>query len=584
MEQRPNPESSPDPEPGAPMADQPAFRLAPVAQLILDEGGTIHALNEQARAFLEASAEPLRQRPFWQLMVDGDAVRLQRALANQRPEAGVRRYCGLQLAAGCRVDLSVRHVGAGRLLCALEHVPPGTGDDKEVARLAREVREQRTALERLAHYDALTGLPNRWFFERFLDNQLQRAGDNDGHQIAVLVLDLDHFKAVNDRFGHSEGDQVLKEATRRILACVRDVDMVSRIGGDEFVVVLGRLRGRGGASRVARALIRSLSRPFTVGARSHRLTASVGVAFYPKDGETVEDLIRRADLAMFQAKDRGRNGWAAFDYEHEHHLLEEDHWKGLLWRTIDAPGRYLTMNYQPILRLRDGRPRPWALEALLRVQGHDQQTLDTGTLVRAAEEHHMILPLGEAIFARICAEVAAMRQEGMRLPVTVNLSADQFLDPCLVGRMDRVCQAHGVPMNALCFEITETALVRNLSGAREMVQALQAAGALILLDDFGSGYASLSQLHSLPVDVLKIDAGFIAEVGRSPQAEALIRAILAMARALGIDVVAEGVETNAQRVWLEREGVQGLQGYYFSRPLPREAVQDWVRIQGLADD
>lgn len=569
MDERPSSETPSGQGPGS-LDGQQAFQMAPVPQLIIDEQGRIQALNDQALACLQGRAEALVQQPLWDLLDQGDAAWLRRALSGQRPVDGVRRYRGLYLANGRYVDLLARHMGGGRLLCALEH--------------ALFCVEEDVGTARTAHYDVLTGLPNRAFFEGFLDNQLQRAQGNQDHRIAVLMLDLDRFKAVNDRFGHHEGDQVLKETARRILTCVRDVDMVTRIGGDGFAVVLGRLRSRAGASRVAKALIRALSRPFIVGPNSHRLTVSVGVAFYPEDGETVEDLIRRADLAMYEVKSAGRNGWVAFDADHEQRLLLQDHWKGLLWRAIDTPGRHLSVAYQPILRLSGGRPRPWALEALIRIHDDAGVSLDTGTLVRAAEQHHLMLPLGEAVFEVICAEVASMRQAGMTLPVTVNLSADQFLDPRLVARMRRVCEAHGVPMSALCFEITETALMRNLSRARQMVQALQAAGALILLDDFGSGYASLSQLHTLPVDLVKIDAAFIAEVGQSREAEALIRAILAMAEALGIEVVAEGVETDGQLSWLQQAGVQGLQGYYFSRPLPCAQVLDWVRSHGGCDD
>lgn len=438
-----------------------------------------------------------------------------------------------------------------------------------------ERKAHQSSLDRLAHYDALTGLPNRRFFEHTLENQLNRARKNDSHILAILFVDLDKFKEVNDRYGHQEGDLILKEAAQRITACIRDTDMVARIGGDEFLLTLNRLLDPQTAQEIADKVIAALQRPYVIENRQHRLTASIGIAFFPEHGLNVEDLMRRADSAMYKAKARGKDCWALFDLADEHSFLLVDNAKKLIWQIIEAPDQLLTMHYQPIF-CSQNLQQMTEMEALLRVNPELGKPPRIDELIRLAEEARLMIPLGEAIFHAVCQFAVVLKQRGHNIPIAVNLSAEQFFGTSLAERLASIAQANHLELDRFHFEITETATMKNLAAIRDTLLALQGYGARILLDDFGTGYASLSQLRDLPVDIVKLDQSFVKDIGVSPTAETLIRAMLAMIRALGLDVVAEGVETQAQLDWLHHAGADCIQGYLLARPQPTAHILEML--------
>ncbi len=419
-------------------------------------------------------------------------------------------------------------------------------------------------LDRLAFYDILTGLPNRALLSQALDAQLSRLPSDGSALLAVLFIDLDKFKEVNDHYGHAEGDEVLRQATQRIMAHIRENDLASRIGGDEFVVVLARLQQCEHAFEVANGLLNTLAEPFVTTKGKHYLSASIGIAFSPRDGDSVEDLMRRADSAMYRAKNGGRNGVQVFEAQDEARLIESNLILRLIRQAIEAPQQVIQMHYQPIFAA--GRiTKPAHYEALIRLRDSEGKLVMPGTFIELAEQHGLIGQLGMALFVAVCADVCREKVSA-QVKIAINLSPVQCHSEGLVNALVQAAHAYDLDLSRFHFEVTETATMQNLHTMLQTLQQLKAQGAQIMLDDFGTGYASLSMLKNLPVDVLKIDQGFVRELMASPETQTLVKAMIAMADALGLRVVAEGVETQAQYDWLVAQGAHYLQGYWLGRP------------------
>ena len=424
-------------------------------------------------------------------------------------------------------------------------------------------KEQRNQMERLAFYDVLTGLPNRSLLQNFLSSQLLRIKETNKLSLAVMFLDLDKFKEVNDRYGHAEGDMVLKEATQRLISKVRDNDMVARIGGDEFIIVLSRIRQEQDVFKLAEALIETLSLPYNSTQASHRLSASAGIAFYPKDGKTSEDLMRRADVAMYQVKNSGRNGYQAFKPEFEANSQFGGEIAKLVWQAIEEPRKFIKMQYQPIYSALNGQLHE--LEALVRLTQEQDTLIYPNKFIDIVEQNGLMKKFGLAIFERICEDVSDSKlPEGFK--VGVNLSVIQFQSSFLVQDLEAIASQYGLTLKHFNFEVTETATMQNLSVMTAALSELQRAGCHILLDDFGTGYASLSMLKNLPVNVLKIDMSFITELQTSEDSRSLVTGMIAMAKALKLEIITEGVETQWQLDWLNERGVDYIQGYLLGKP------------------
>lgn len=422
-------------------------------------------------------------------------------------------------------------------------------------------------LDRLAFYDSLTGLPNRTLFNQTLDVRLSRVKTEHPYQIAVMFLDLDKFKDVNDHYGHAEGDKVLREATQRIVSRIRENDMTARIGGDEFVLVLTRIKAKQDAEQVASELLALLAQPFITDKGKHFLSASIGIAFSPKDGQDVEDLMRRADAAMYVAKSKGRNTFHVFEPQQEDKLIESNAMLKLLRLAINHPQKHIQMHYQPIFLATDSE-QPVHYEALIRLVDQQGTLVSPLFFIELAEQHGLIGALGMALFEKICADIAGAPLPG-DVKVAVNLSPLQFYIDQLADKLARIAQQSGLDLSRFYFEITETATMQNLPLMLDVLASLKQCGAKIMLDDFGTGYASLSMLKNLPVDVLKIDQGFVKELVDSHQTQSLVKAMLGMAQALELTTVAEGVETQQQVDWLLEQGANYLQGYLLGRPQAR---------------
>ncbi|WP_052501688.1 EAL domain-containing protein [Thiomicrospira microaerophila] len=421
-------------------------------------------------------------------------------------------------------------------------------------------------LDRMAFYDSLTGLPNRTLLSQTLDLRLSRIKTGEPCQVAVMFLDLDKFKDVNDHYGHAEGDLVLREATQRIVSRIRENDMTARIGGDEFVLVLTRIQTRQDAEKVAKELLDLLAEPFITPKGKHHLSASIGIAFAPNDGKEVEDLMRRADAAMYVAKNNGRNHFHVFKPEQEDKLIESNAMLKLVREAIADPQKHIQMHYQPIY-LSQNIAQPVHYEALIRLIDHQGKLIYPGLFIELAEQHGLIGSLGMALFKKVCMDIAESALDD-NIKVAVNLSPLQFYIENLVRQLAQIANASGLNLSRFYFEITETATMHNLPLMLDVLAQLRQQNAKIMLDDFGTGYASLSMLKNIPVNVLKIDQGFVKELGDSSQTESLVKAMIGMAKALELNTVAEGVETQAQADWLIQHGADHLQGYLLGRPKP----------------
>ena len=426
--------------------------------------------------------------------------------------------------------------------------------------------EQR--LEFLAHHDALTLLPNRVLFQERCAGSLNRAR-RLGHTVAVLFVDLDRFKTVNDSLGHAVGDQLLKGVAERFGALLRASDTVARLGGDEFAILLDDLPNIQGAAVASQKLLDALARPFKVGTHELYTAASVGIACFPQDGGSIEDLLRNADAAMYRAKEHGRSTYQYFSSDMNAQAFESLMMANSLRQALERD--QLRVVYQPVVDLASGRVV--SVEALLRWTHPDHGDISPERFIPVAEGTGMIAPLGSFVANAALAQLKAWRDAGLRdLTISVNVSARQLSRPEFVGDIAEALARNGVPPEALVLELTETAVMQSPERMRRMLAQLAELGVRIAIDDFGTGYSSLAYLKQFPIHSLKIDKSFVAGVPEDPDDMAIVRAVIAMGRALGLQLVAEGVETEAQHRFLSGEGCHLGQGWQFGRPLPPDEV------------
>ncbi|MBN2352561.1 MAG: EAL domain-containing protein [Spirochaetales bacterium] len=464
------------------------------------------------------------------------------------------------------------------LSLSASHVVDRYGEMIGAVALLRDVSERKRTeqqLQYLATHDSLTGLPNRLILEDRLRNALARA-KRYGQTIGVVFVDVDSFKAVNDRFGHASGDLFLKAVADALRSGIRAYDTVARMGGDEFVVILADLGGREDCELVITRLRRRFSRPLAVGELEIRAGLSMGISLYPLHAENIEELYKFADIAMYRVKESGRDNYRFYspgiaaapprgDLERE------------LREAIDGDG--FELHYQPICDTRSGAII--SLEALIRWRHPRLGLMNPLDFIPLAEKSGLIVPLGEWVLRRACRQQKAWKDEGMSaIPVTVNISARQFQDPELVAKVGGALEEAGIEPRRLELELTESTAMEDVESTIRTVRRLKEMGVAIMIDDFGSGYSSLSWLKQLEVRAIKIDRLFIRNVATDPHDAAIVKAIVSMAHSLGIRVVAEGVENEGQlealrsmRWDISTELVCDLvQGYLFSRPLPPEEL------------
>lgn len=427
-----------------------------------------------------------------------------------------------------------------------------------------DLEEKRARLDHLAHHDPLTGLPNRLlFFDRL--KQCIRQSRRSRKNLALLFLDLDQFKQINDTFGHAVGDQLLQDVADRLRKAIRETDTVARIGGDEFAVIMGGLNEPADVVVGVQHLYRAFADPFMIPGHQFAITLSIGISIYPQDGADAQTLLRNADTAMFRAKEVGRNTYQLYDEEMTSEAVARARMETFL-RTAVENGE-IEVYYQPKVSLESGRLI--GFEALARWHHAELGEIPPDRFIPLAEESGLILQLGRQIMETACGQVASWQAESFDTgPVAVNLSGKQLRDPSLIETVSHVIDQSGCEPLLLEFEVTEGFVMRQVDESIATMRRLRSIGIELAIDDFGTGYSSLAYLKVLPVSRLKIDRSFIAGIPSDENDMAIVRAVIALGRILGLKVIAEGVETAQQAQFLRDAGCDEAQGFYFGEPAP----------------
>ena len=431
------------------------------------------------------------------------------------------------------------------------------------------LRQHQDNLQVLAHFDSLTQLPNRALYYDRLSQALLQA-TRTTQKVAVMFVDLDHFKDINDTSGHRIGDLLLKDVAERLQKIVRASDTVARMGGDEFTVLLPNLEDPDNVSPVAQKILKNISEVYRVEGNEIYITASVGITIFPNDGQTVDELLKNADTAMYHAKNNGRNVFQFYSQEMNVKMMNRLDLQNSLRHALER--KEFILYYQPRVNIVDRSVS--SMEALIRWSHPEKGMIMPDRFIPMTEETGMIVPIGEWVIRAACLQIIKWQGKGIPLfPVAVNVSAYQLRRPNFVETVTGILEETGVSPDSLEIELTESAIMQDVDFTIKMLKAFKSLGIMISIDDFGTGYSSLSQLKRFPIDSLKIDRSFIANITTNADDRAIVIAIISMAHSLGLNIIAEGVETEAQLALLSEQGCQEMQGYLFSKPLPPDLLE-----------
>ncbi|MFA4134402.1 MULTISPECIES: EAL domain-containing protein [unclassified Brevibacillus] len=448
------------------------------------------------------------------------------------------------------------------------------GNVTKLLLITRDVTDRKQSEEtihHLAYHDALTDLPNRRMYVQQLSKEMMQAKRFQS-SLAVLFLDLDRFKDVNDSFGHDVGDMLLIEASKRLQACLKPGDVVARLGGDEFTIMQNQLLDRNEATALAEQIMYQLQRPFELDGHVFNVSCSIGIALYPQDGDNPEDLLKRADTALYTVKSRGKNGYDFFDPTMEAKSLERILMENEMRKAIEQ--EQFQIYYQPKIDIATSAMT--GMEALVRWVHPELGIIPPNRFIPIAEETGMILALGEWILKQACKQNKNWHDQGYTLKVSVNLSARQIYQKDLVEMIKDILQETKLSPHWLELEITESIFVK-MEEATAVLQQIRDIGIQISIDDFGTGYSSFSYIKSLPVDTIKIDASFIRDIHHNQESQAIVKAIVTIAQSLNMNVIAEGIELHDQVAALKENGCDHGQGYLFSKPLPTDDFDQLLR-------
>jgi len=453
-------------------------------------------------------------------------------------------------------EISISAIEGGGLVCVVRDITERTYAEEQI--------------KHLAYHDALTALPNRLLFKDRLTVAISHA-QRERRKLAVLFLDLDRFKVINDSLGHNIGDQLLQAVSARVQSCVRESDTVARLGGDEFTVLLPQLPHGEDAALVAQKIIDAVRYPFHIEGREFFMTTSIGISLYPDDGIDAESLIKNADTAMYQAKEQGRDNYQLFNAFINAKALQRIALEHGLRKAL--ANQELAVYYQPIFDFRTGRIS--GMEALLRWNHPTLGMIPPAVFIPLAEAIGVMIPIGTWAMRAACAQAKAWHDAGFRsLSLAVNLSVCQLQQPDLLQRVREILEETGLPSRMLELEITESSAMQSPENSVRTLYDLKKLGVRISLDDFGTGHSSLSYLKRFPIDTLKIDQSFVHDITHDPDTAAIVTAIIAMAHSLRLKVIAEGVEFTEQSSFLKRYGCDQMQGYLIKAPVPVDRFTD----------
>ena len=440
--------------------------------------------------------------------------------------------------------------------------------------LLHEITERKQAeLHFLAHYDALTKIPNRMLFSDRLNQACLEATRHE-RQVALLFIDLDRFKQINDSLGHSVGDALLVAIAANLKACVRDCDTVARLGGDEFAIVMESVHGPEDANTLAQRLIASIQQPLRILDREISVSFSIGIAIYPRDDRQVDTLLSKADAAMYEAKVNGRNGYRQFSattttFSSERSTLEAD-------LKLALANDQFVLVYQPLFQLEGEQVA--GLEALIRWDHPHRGRISPGSFIGIAEESGLIVAIGDWVIAEACRQHRAWTDQGLpSMRLALNISPLQLRQPDFVERVSRILDENQIDPDCIEFELTENAVMHQAPQVLAMLSELRSMGAHFSLDDFGTGFSNLGYLNRYPIERLKIDQSFVRSIDQMPINQSIVRSIVALAKSLSLQIVAEGVETEAELAWLRTFQFDEVQGYLLARPMPAQIVAEWFQ-------
>ncbi|MFZ5990062.1 MAG: putative bifunctional diguanylate cyclase/phosphodiesterase, partial [Bacillota bacterium] len=436
-----------------------------------------------------------------------------------------------------------------------------------------ELKRTEEIIYNMEYFDSLTGLPNRTLFSDRLNMALAQARRNN-QQSALIILDLDNFKTINDTLGHSVGDLLLKQVGEKIKSYLREVDTVARLGGDEFVILQPQINDISDATKVADRILEKFQCPWILEDKEYYITASMGIAIYPNDGQDEQTLFKNADTAMYRAKEVGRNNYQMFAESMNRKVLQKLETENNLRRAVEK--EEFVLFYQPQIDILSGKIV--GMEGLLRWYRPGFGLVPPMDFIPLAEESGLIIPIGEWVLRTACRQNKEWIDSGIEpLIIAVNLSARQFQQQNLVEAIEKALLETGLPPTLLELEITESTAMEDLNFTIEVLTQLRDKGIRISLDDFGTGYSSLNYLKRLPINTLKIDKSFVHDITSNANEEAIAKSVISLAHKMMLTVVAEGVETNEQLSFLKEQRCDKVQGYLFSKPLPADEIEKLLR-------